>query len=85
MDKVNKWQDFSNIMIKHIMQKGKKYDVYPTMDIMSDQFCIDSIIKYAIETKVTIELNTKPDEATLMSIAHYAQELWRRNKNDTSY
>lgn len=72
------WIEFNDRMLRHIRTKGHKYDKYDTLSIMSDMFCIDSIIKYAIETKRSLELNDTIDESTVASIAHYAQVLIHR-------
>lgn len=72
------WIEFNETMLAHIREKGKKYNKYDTLSIMSDMFCIDSIIKYAIETKRSLEFDDTIDEPTVASIAHYAQVLISR-------
>lgn len=75
------WIEFNETMLAHIRQKGIKYNKYDTLSIMSDMFCIDSIIKYAIESKRAMELGETIDERTVASIAHYAQVLITRYTN----
>ena len=82
-DKLRIWEVFSSTLKKHIILKGKKYDWEgEILSHMSDSFCADSMWKYAKEIAYQVRHGQPPDSATLFSIAHYAQELWKRKETN---
>lgn len=78
---IEEWKEFCKEVEEHIKNKGQLYDLDKTsvIDLLSAQFCIESIIKYAFECFALIkDEKGVPPKATLYSIAHLAQIIERR-------
>jgi len=83
MDHEKLWEAFSQVMLEHIREKGKKYDVYRTGDAMSNEYWIDAVRKYVDELMVVIHSHGKVEPGVdhsenLLSIAHIAAILYEK-------
>jgi hypothetical protein len=82
MDHEKLWEAFSQVMLEHIREKGKKYDKYGTGDAMSQEYWICAIRKYTDELMAVI-LGDRLAKGfnygeNLLSIAHIAAILYEK-------